>query len=537
MTSPATATEPVAIVGAGPVGLALALGLANHGVRSVVLEQASSTSEHSKAAGIHVRTREVLRQWGIEDRLLDAGHLVTELALHDVDRGDRPFFRVDLSELDDEAERPGLLMLEQSETERHLLEAVRASGLVDVRFDTAVTGLTQRDGDVALLVSHAGREDVISASYAVGCDGASSSVRRELGLPFEGSTYRLRPLLADVVVDDTRDGLPWPRARNGTDGITAALRLRPGRWRILHLSGTAHERSGTDDEVVASAHGSEATVPDAEVARHVEAVLGPGAVDVVWASRFRIHRRATPRSRRGRVLLAGDAAHVHSPVGGLGMNAGVQDAHNLAWKLAAVLAGGERERLLDSYDVERRAVVAGTVSGYTDAVTRLYLQSPARVRAGAFAVQRGALRLPGLRRRALRRMTMLDLGYGASPLLDPRDRAAGDRLPDLRLHAVDGTRHRLHTLVGDGAALLAVASGAYDPARDPSVSAVDRLLRIGPRGLHEPTGTLRRWLGGRDGWILVRPDLHVAWARIDPDGLDTAIRGSLGGTWASGRAP
>jgi 2-polyprenyl-6-methoxyphenol hydroxylase-like FAD-dependent oxidoreductase len=503
---------PVAIVGAGPVGLALALGLARHGVRSVVLERQPGLSEHSKAAGVHVRTRDALRRWGVEDRFLVTGTLVDQLTLHDVTAGDRPLLHLDLRGLADEVDRPGLLVIEQSETERLLLDALRQTGLGEVRFGTEVTGIRERPDGVTLTLQRDEVREQLHAVHVVGCDGPSSTVREAMGMPFEGATYRLEPMLADVDLDDERDALPWPRLHDRHDGLTAALRLRPGRWRIIHLP--------------APDHGAGEEVPDIEVARRVEAVLGPGPAAIVWRSRFQIHRRSSPRFRRGRLLLAGDAAHVHSPVGGQGMNAGIQDAHALAWRLAAVHAGGDVERLLDSYDRERRGVVVGEVSRFTDLLTRVYLQSPSWVRRAAFALQRTAMRSPAIQRTALRRLSMIDLRSPPSGLL-PAERAAGVRLPDPLVRGADGTGRRLHELLPLGAALLEVTDGDPPPAPVEDLP-VDAVLRIGHRGWAEPSGRIRALLDGRDGWILVRPDGAVAWARTNDAGLAAAIRRSLG---------
>jgi 2-polyprenyl-6-methoxyphenol hydroxylase-like FAD-dependent oxidoreductase len=506
---------PVAIVGAGPVGLALALGLARHGVASVVLERAGGTSQHSKAAGIHVRTREVLRRWGVADRLLDAGQLVTDITLHDVTADDRPLLSFDVGALADEVDRPGLLVLEQSETERLLLGAVRGSGRCEVSFGTEVVGLREHDDHVELnVVREGGAEEPVTASYLVGCDGAGSFVREALGLPFEGRTYRSEPLLADVVIEDPRDELPWPRVEDGGDGFTVGIRLRAGLWRLIHLQSRSE--------------GEESGVTDEEVHRRVDAVLGPGPVDVVWSSRFRMHRRASPRFRQGRVLLAGDAAHVHSPVGGQGMNAGIQDAADLAWKLATALGGGDVDRLLASYEVERRAVVVGSVSAFTDVVTRVYLQVPTWVRRLVFGVQRTALRLPAVHRAALRRLSMIDLTLPGSPLLDADERAAGRRLPDPWIRAPDGAELRLHELLPVGAALLEVISKAGTPRIEPDGLGVERIVRFGPAEHQDPSGTLRGLLGGDDGWLLVRPDGYLSWARTRGDDLPAAVRHSLG---------
>jgi 2-polyprenyl-6-methoxyphenol hydroxylase-like FAD-dependent oxidoreductase len=501
---------PVAIVGAGPVGLALALGLARQGVRSLVVERRDAPSEHSKAPGIHVRTREVLRQWGLEDRFLAAGQLTGSLTLHTPAPARPPLATIDFRELVDEADRPGLLILEQSETERLLLDAVRESGSSEVRFSAEAVGLEQDDGRVRLSLRGGQDGQVVEAAYVVGCDGAGSFVREALGLPFDGMTYSVRPMLADVRISDARDELPWPRTLNARGGITTAIRLKPGLWRLIRLERGDPEQ-GED-------------VRGAEVRARMVEVLGEGPCELVWASRFRIHRRASPRFRVGRVLLAGDAAHVHSPVGGLGMNGGIQDAHNLAWKLAHALRGGDADRLLASYEVERRAVVVEDVSRYTDVVTRLFLQAPAVARQAAFALFRLAARSRRLRRMNLRRTAMLDLGYPASPLLDADERAAGVRLPNPVLRAPDGQESRLYDLLPNAPVLIELGT----PSEKPEGLPVDRVIRVGPDGYAEPAGLLRGLLGADDGWLLVRPDAHVAWGRTRTEGMAEAARLALG---------
>jgi hypothetical protein len=232
-------------------------------------------------------------------------------------------------------------------------------------------------------------------------------------------------------------------------------------------------------------------------------VLGEGPFETVWSSRFRIHRRSAPRFRVGRVLLAGDAARVHSPVGGQGMNGGIQDAHNLAWKLAAVLRGGDEGPLLDSYDQERRSVVVKDTSAYTDFITLVFLQSPALFREAAFFAFRHLLRVGFLRRAFLRRATMIDLDLPSSPLVDESARAAGVRLPNVLLQAVDGTRVRLYDLLPVGQSMLYV--GRWTPA--PPIQE-DR-LHIGPDGYADVTGVLSSLTGTEAGIICVRPDLYI----------------------------
>ncbi|WP_393915944.1 FAD-dependent monooxygenase [Halostreptopolyspora alba] len=510
------ARSPVVIIGAGPSGLALALGLARQGVRSVLVEQGhGGMGDRSKAPAIHARTLEILRGWGVERAMLDGGQLVTDLRVRSADTAGRTLVAADFSELDDEAEHPGVLFVDPGVIERVLLRAVSESGQCDVRFGTELVGLDTRDDGVTLTVDGPRGTYRISAEFVVGCDGASGFVRGALRLPFEGAAYPIRPVLADVRVGDDRDALPWPRLRNERGGLLLAIRLRPGLWRLARLNGGDLGRAEE--------------VSDEEVAAMAEAVLGPGEVGTVWASRYRIHRRWSPHFRVGRVLLAGDAAHVHPPMGGQGMNAGIHDAANLAWKLAQALSGrGEVERLLESYDEERRGI-ASSVSWWANLNTRLFLQMPPAVRGGILRLAPLLAGIPPLRRSMLRRMTMLNLTCPLSPLLDYEERAAGKRLPNPLLRSPGGGRIRLYDLLPSGPALVEVAiDRAFGADVDREALPLSRVVRIGPGGHDDPTDALRRLLGAQEGWILVRPDGHVAWARQRPEGMADAVRRALG---------
>lgn len=554
---------PVVIVGAGPVGLSLALGLARLGVRSVVLEKNQSTSVQSKAPGIHIRTREIFREWGVEERMLAEGVLRESFELYDAGRESGSFLEIAFDELRDEAERPGLFFLEQGRTEALLLEAVLESGFCDVRFGCEVIGMETEPGPVGhgdgagsngahrhagenqwgeVVYRQNGKEHRVRGRFLVGCDGARSFVRRALGLPFDGQTYSIRPVLADVRIEDARDELPWPRLYNGADGMTAGLQLRPNHWRIIRLESGDPNRG---DEV-----------GDDEIQARVNELFGTGAVERIWASRFRIHLRHAPTFRVDNVILAGDAAHIHSPAGGLGMNTGIQDAHNLAWKLVYSLHGGDTERLLESYDIERREVAVENVSGYADLITRIFLLSPRIVRSLAFLFMRLMIKLPRARRRALTRATMIAWGYPASPLLDEnafsgKAEAVGRRLPNVRLWDATGQEVRLCDTV-KGAPMLIVVGRAKHPQ---AVALCRKLgiptLTIGAEGGFVPQDPTTVETGGIDmsldgaavggdgsiaggilkmkqadlslllksgnGLIFVRPDKHIAWA-IDADG-------------------
>lgn len=520
---PQPRTIPVVIIGAGPVGLSLALGLANLGVRSVLLERKPSTSEHSKAPALHVRTREILRGWGVEHALREAGTLLETMPVFTATGRRRLEF--DFTGLAEEAEQPGILFLEQGTTERLLLQALLATGRCEVYFDTEATAVEPGEYTTAVTYYTQGQSRMLHAEFSVGCDGARSMVRTALGLAFEGATLPVRATLADVRVQDERDALPWPRNNNGPRGITSAMRLSPQLWRLIRV-----ERGETvpGDSVPGDSVPGE-TVPAEEVATWVREVLGSGPAPVVWASRFQFQQRSSPRYRVGRVLLAGDAAHVFPPVMGQGMNAGIQDANNLAWKLAAALDGGDTERLLASYDTERRHAV-GTVSAYVERRARLGISAPRVVRAGLLAVMRATMAIPVARRRSLRSLAMLDRGYAASALLEANDRCAGMRLPDPVLLGPKGQQVRLHDALPPGAVLLRIdreAPSGTETATFPDVAEM-ACLRIGPGGYRDPAGLLREVLGSREGWILVRPDRHVAWTRTEVEGLHEAVRRALG---------
>ena len=517
----ATGHVPVAIVGAGPVGLAAALALSRLGVRSVVLERSAATSTHSKAPAIHARTREILAQWGLLEAFMDAGALLPVVELHDTGRPPRA--RVDFRDLDDDVDRPGILFLEQAHTERLLLDAVRASGLAEVRFGAEVVALQPANhdhlvsthaadavnGPNVLSVVEADRRTTLESEFVVGADGARSFVRSALGLSFDGLTYRIRPMLADVRVRDARDAQPWPRLRNDRGGVTPAFRLRDGLWRIIRLEPPHPDRGES--------------VTDAEVRRRAREVLGDGPpVEVVWASRFHIHLRSSPRFRVGRVVLAGDAAHVHSPAAGLGMNAGIQDAHNLAWKLAYALRGGDVDALLDSYDIERRHASVERVSRYTDLLTRIFLLTPAVVREAAYASLRTLMRVPSVRRRATRRQAMTDIVYPPSRLSGPGDACSGMRLPNPRVRAQDGTTKRLHDMLPASAVLLDLA----DTAVDPGVAGLP-VVRLPSYGAGPSAAAIDR-LAAAGRWVLVRPDRHVAWVRDSREDMDRHARRALG---------
>ncbi|MER7467576.1 FAD-dependent monooxygenase [Streptomyces sp. NPDC097981] len=373
--SPLPARTSVAIVGAGPTGLALAVTLAEAGVDFVLLDRQAEGANTSRAAVVHARTLEVL------DELDPSGTLSAELVARGipVDRfrirdGARLLAAVPFDGLP--TAHPYALMVPQYETEAVLLARLRALG-GDVHRPYEVTGVTQ-DADGVTLTTAGG--ETLRAAHAVGADGMHSTVREAAGIGFAGSAYEESFVLADVAMD----WAPGPQEVSlafGAAGLTVVAPL-PG--------GPAGP--GTRYRVVA-------TVADAPAEPDLAFVQGlldertPGQARVrtlAWSSRFRVHHRVADRYRAGRLLLAGDAAHVHSPAGGQGMNTGIQDGHALGRALAA----GD----LDAYEAARRPVALHVV-GLTDRMTRIATTRNPVLR----AVRNTALpllsRIPALRNR------------------------------------------------------------------------------------------------------------------------------------------
>lgn len=485
---------PVIIIGGGPTGLSLALGLGKYGIKSILLEKNAEISEHSKAPVIHQRTREIFDQWGIGNKFLAAGNLISQLEVK-TSNNEKTLFTLDFNLLQEEAHNPGMLILKQSETEKILLETVSESGLCDLRFSTTAISLKEKEDIVLVKALNNDGEYYLSAKYVIGCDGASGSVREALKLPFPGKTYPVRTVLADVSISDKRNEQTWPRFYNGKGEITVAIKITQNIWRLIHLE-TGQDPQKNDEEI-----------KDEEIGRWVQDTLGDGSFKKVWASPFKIHRRSSPRFKVGKVFLAGDAAHIHSPVGGQGMNAGIQDAHNLAWKLAAVINGGNAWRLLDSYETERKEAVVDKVSGYTDLITRSFLQAPLPVRISSFFILRKILSLPVLREKFLRRTTMINLGYSNSEITDPGVRSAGMRLPNVQLFTPDSEKIRIYDLMPLGPFLLQIGNAEIKNRlldHIPSIS-------IGPLNYIDLSEKLKKLLGKSKGFILVRPDMHIAW--------------------------
>lgn len=371
----------VLVVGAGPSGLTLAASLVSRGIATIVVDAQAAGSNTSRAAVVNARTLEVLEDVDVARRLVKEGIQAPRFTIRD---GSRTLIPVDFSVLP--TAYPYSLMVPQSTTERLLLDRLTELGGSVIRPKTLTT--IEQDPDGVTAVFDDG--DVLRARYAVGADGIRSTVREHAGIGFQGGVYDESFTLADVrlagdaPVDEVI--LFWAKA-----GLTVVAPLPGGIHRIVAPVSEAPEE------------------PTAAFVQQLldERGLGEGRMivtDVVWGSRFRIHHRVADTYRAGRLLLAGDAAHVHSPAGGQGMNLGIQDAVALADALVAVLAGAP-DTVLDDYSAARRPIALGVVK-MTDRLTRLAtLPRAARpIRNIAIGL---AGRLPAVRRGLARRLSGL----------------------------------------------------------------------------------------------------------------------------------
>ncbi len=335
-------TLPVLIIGAGPVGMTLASELTRYGVSVRVVDKAMARTDKSKAIILWSRTLELLDRGGPDGATPFVAAGLKATAVNLIAAGG-PIGRIELGDV--HSPHPYGLMLPQSDTERLLEERLAGQGIMVDR-GVELASFTHGPAGVDAVLRHAdGREEQVAAGWLVGCDGAHSAVRHGIQAPFIGETLDSDWILADVHLRDCpvpahEAAIYWHR-----DGVFLLFPIAPGRYRLLAdlpPSGAADPPTPTLDEVQA--------ITDRR------GPAGTTLFDPVWLAGFRINGRKVASYRHGRTFLAGDAAHIHSPAGGQGMNTGMQDAVNLAWKLALVDRGTCRDSLLDSYSPERSHV-------------------------------------------------------------------------------------------------------------------------------------------------------------------------------------
>jgi 2-polyprenyl-6-methoxyphenol hydroxylase-like FAD-dependent oxidoreductase len=413
-------TDTVLVAGAGPVGLTMALELARYGVPVRLIDKATTRAGTSRAIAIWPRTLELLDRAGGSKELIDAGVRVT---VANINAGGRQIARIPLDGID--TPHRFVLMLAQSETEAILQRRVEAAG-VRCEFGTELKGLTQDEGGVVATVSYPdGRLATERFGWVVGCDGAHSVVRHGLGLSFDGDTIATDWGLGDFLLTGVPFGYDELVTYWHHDGPIIYFPLARNRYRIIASLGPSKGDKPTPP-----------TVEEFQALVDTRSPVGIKLGEPVWLSAFRINERQVPTYRTGRVFLAGDAAHVHSPAGGQGMNTGMQDAFNLAWKLALTARGlTASPTLLDSYSPERHAVGAEVIAA-AGRLTKMALISNPVAQEIRNALGHLILGLTPVRNAIEAQMTELSTGYPDSSLNGPH--RGSRQKPGTRMKPLDG---------------------------------------------------------------------------------------------------
>ncbi|WP_433519397.1 FAD-dependent oxidoreductase [Nonomuraea sp. CA-143628] len=481
----------VLVVGAGPVGLALACALLQHGVSVRVVDKAPGPATTSRANFVHARGSEVLDRLdalsGLPEESVRAMNITTYA-------GDRPMMRIRFGDSGLRTAAPPMV-ISQARVEARLRDRLTAlggipewnAGLVEAEQDACGVSAVLADGST------------VRAAWLVGCDGTGSTVRKLAGIGFPGVRLSERFLLVDAHLDTTLD-------RSGTsgwvhpDGMFGAMPMPGGQWRLLAYDPGFREEKPTEEQIVERMR---RILPERTGLPRVR------LLDATWGSLFTVHRRLADTYRRGRILLAGDAAHAHAPFGGQGMLTGLGDAENLAWKLAVVVQGRAGDRLLDAYEAERRPLATQVLRGST-AATKVNIAANPLGRLLRDRVLVPVFNIAWLQRWATYTTSQLWVSYRRGPLGGRgRKPRPGDRIADLACVHLDGTRTRLHAELR-GRWVVLGDEESFNAARDRLGDQVVHLRPADPR----PT-------------MLIRPDAHLA-CKGGPadltDWLDGALR-------------
>ncbi|MPV37140.1 rifampin monooxygenase [Georgenia subflava] len=455
----------VIVAGGGPTGVMLAAELRLHGMQVLVLEKELGPTPVVRALGLHARSIEIMDQRGLLERFLALG------TQHPVGGFFAGIIKPSPGGLD--TAHPYVLGIPQPRVERLLSERASELGL-EIRHGCEVVGLSQDDEGVSVELADGTQ---LRARYLVGCDGGRSTVRKLIGVDFPGERSRVDTLLGEMELTASPETLMAVMAEvRKTQLRFGAMPLEDGVYRVVvPAAGVAEDR----------------TVPPTmeEVRQQLQAVAGTdlGAHSPRWLSRFGDGTRLAERYRVGRVLLAGDAAHIHPPAGGQGLNLGIQDAFNLGWKLAGEVAGWAPDGLLDTYETERRPVAADVLDN-TRAQMELMSTEP-----GSQAVRRLVSELmdfEDVNRHLIEKITAIGIRY---------DLGDGHDLVGRRLRDVQLGRSRLYELMHDGRGLLLDQTGRLSTAG--WADRVDHVVDVSDE-LDVPA-------------VLLRPDGHVAWAGDD----------------------
>lgn len=490
--------NPVLIVGAGPTGLTAALELSRMGVAVRLIEKAAAPATTSRAIGVQARTLEMLQQRGLADRLIARGVITRHASFYGEGKA---LFRLDFGHV--QSRFPYMLFVPEVETEAMLRDAIAAQG-VAIEWDTELIALAQHSpmqADAlprAVLRRSDGALEEVRPSWIISAEGAHSVVRQTLDLPFDGATLAKQFALGDIHVD----GALSPEELyifSSDEGFLGMFPLGRGRFRLI-----ASDPPGDPE-------GPAPSLAELQEMFDRRAHLAGTFRDLVWSSWFRINSRMVSRLRVGRLLLGGDAAHIHSPAGAQGMNTGMQDMFNLGWKLARVICGKAPLALLDSYEAERLPVIREVLFGTEKLTDGMASTNPVRRtlidHVGPWLGPREIVQ-----EHATARMSQVAIGYPHSPLSERKGARgalrAGDRLPDFKLQQATAYGWRAataHHLLdpSDFTVFFTLEDETGQPAQPFPKSFAIRPTPAEPAELH-------RLIGASPQALLVRPDGYVA---------------------------
>jgi 2-polyprenyl-6-methoxyphenol hydroxylase-like FAD-dependent oxidoreductase len=468
-----TTDTDILIVGAGHVGLFLANECARRGVQYRIIEEHSTQSEHSKALAIFPRTLEIFDMAGVAQPFLDAANRVTYVAI--IAAGHT---LANMHFAPQESPYSFVAMVPQDVTERLLVESLEHRGGY-VEYQTRFVSASQQDDFVTATLEHNGQSQELTAKFVAGCDGAHSAVRHLLNLGFEGAEYKDLFLLADV---ETNDTVPADQ-----------MQLCPNEFGPVAI----FPMSATRRRIVAMIDKADGDAPSLDLVRRLlndRAPIGLEARSLHWSSYFNIHHRHVAQMRVGRMFVAGDAAHIHSPFGGQGMNTGLQDVWNLSWKLALSLQGRGNEELLSSYSAERIPVIKAVIET-TDFLTKALGTPNKFAQALRNTVIPMVSRLAPFQHAFVQRLSELGINYHGSPIVE----GAGERFFNDSVRGGNGILNRF---------LLIVDNQAQPRTKEAATLLVANFSDV-----------LDLRLERRDGMTLVRPDGYIAYSETSSDGV------------------
>jgi 2-polyprenyl-6-methoxyphenol hydroxylase-like FAD-dependent oxidoreductase len=485
----------VLIVGAGPTGLVLALWLTKQGIRVRIIDKTDAPGTTSRALAVQARTLELYRQLDLTDAVLNRGHAVPGINLW---VGGRKKARVQFGTIMDDLTPYGPFVFPQDQHERLLIERLEALGIWVDRSTELVNYREGADGLTATLKRAGGQDELCTAGYLAGCDGARSIIRQTMGSGFPGGTYQQLFYVADIDAQGPALDGELHVDLDAADFLAVFPLKGAGRARLI---GTVRDERAAHPETLKFEDISDSAIRDMKLQIRT----------VNWFSTYRVHHRVTDQFRKGRVFLLGDAAHIHSPAGGQGMNTGIGDAINLAWKLKSVVAQGAPDALLDTYETERRAfalkLVATTDKAFTLATAEGRLAAFMRTRIVPLVIPM-LFKLPAARKYMFRAVSQIVVTYRDSAISSGQVGAlmGGDRLP----WATSPNADNFDTFKSIGWQVH-VYGTPRQSLQDWCRSVGLRLHAFAWQRSHRRAGFIR------DAMYLVRPDTYIALAAHDQD--------------------